>query len=63
LREKTRVRLIISSTEETEHVESGDDASKVKKDFHLREDLVGQVVEYDGNNYVIRFTSAGAGAK
>jgi len=62
-REKARVRLVISSTEETGHVESGDDASKVKKAFHVREDLVGQVVEYDGNNYVIRFTLAGGGTK
>jgi hypothetical protein len=62
-REKTRVRLVISSTKETEHVESGADASKVKKDFHVLEDLVGKVVEYDGNNYVIRFTSAGGGGK
>jgi len=62
-REKARVRLVISSTEETGHVESGDDASKVKKGFHVREDLFGQVVEYDGNNYVIRFTLASGGTK
>ena len=54
-REKSRVRLVISSTEETGHVESGRDASQVKKDFHVREDLVGKVVEYDGDKYVIRF--------
>jgi hypothetical protein len=55
-KEKSRVRLVISSTEETGHVESGGDASKVKKDFHVREDLVGEVVEYDGEQYVVRFT-------
>lgn len=62
LREKSRVRLVISSTEETGHVESGRDASKVKKEFHLREDLVGEVVQYDGDNYLIRFRSTSGGA-
>jgi len=60
-REKSRVRLVISSTEETGHVESGRDASKVTKDFHVREDLVGEVVEYDGDKYVIRFRSTSGG--
>jgi hypothetical protein len=63
LKEKSRVRLVISSTEEIDHVESGADASKVRKDFHVREDLVGQVIEYDGDNYVIRFTSIEGGAR
>ena len=55
------MRLVVSSTEETGHVESGGDASKVKKDFHVREDLVGEVVEHDGDKYVIRFTSTSGG--
>jgi hypothetical protein len=62
-REKACVRLVISSTEETGHIESGEDASKVKKDLHVREDLFGQVIEFDGNNYVIRFTLTRGGGK
>jgi hypothetical protein len=54
-RENALIRLVISSTEHKDHIESGGDASKVKKGFHVREDLVGQVVEYDGDNYVVRF--------
>jgi len=53
--ENALIRLVISSTEQKDHVESGGDASKVKKDFHVREDLVGRVVEYDGDDYVVRF--------
>ena len=54
-RNRSRIRLIISSTDETVHVESGADASEVAKEFHVRKDLVGEVVEYDGETYVIRF--------
>lgn len=53
--ENALIRLVISSTEHKDHIESGGDASKVKKDFHVREDLVGQVVEFDGDDYVVRF--------
>jgi hypothetical protein len=51
----SNVRLVIVHTEHTEHVESGADASKVKKDFSVRTDLIGKVVEWDGNNYAVRF--------
>ena len=63
LKDNSRIRLVISSTEHTDHVDSGGDASKVKKDFHVREDLVGQVVDYDGDSYVIRFGLVAGGVK
>ena len=56
--EDALIRLVISSTEHKDHIESGGDASKVKKEFHVRADLVGQVVESDGDNYVVRFKQA-----
>lgn len=52
---KCPVKLVVVQTENIDHVESGEDASKVKKDFAVREDLVGQVVELDDDNYVVRF--------
>lgn len=52
---KAVVRLVLVHTDNIVHVESGEDASKVKKDFSARTDLVGEVIEYDGENYVIRF--------
>jgi hypothetical protein len=58
-KEKSRVRLVIVNTEDTHHVDSGADASKVKKSFHVREDLVGHVIEYDGDKYTFRFTATG----
>ena len=49
------VRLVVVQTENIDHVESGEDASRLKKDFAAREDLVGEVVELDDDNYVVRF--------
>jgi len=52
------IRLIIVHTDETARIEAGEDASKVKKQFFLRDDLVGKVIEWDGENYAFRFTKA-----
>jgi hypothetical protein len=49
------VRLVIASTLETAKVEAGDDASALRKDFDCRQELVGQVIEFDGHDYVFRF--------
>lgn len=54
-REKSRVRLVIARTSEVARVEAGEDASKIKKEFHPREDLVGEVIAWDGTRYAIRF--------
>jgi hypothetical protein len=45
------VRLVVASTLDTEHVQSGRDASKIKKDFDPKEDLVGEVAELNGDRY------------
>ena len=52
----SNVRLVIVHTEQTGHVEGGADASKVKRNFFVRDDLIGKVIEWDGRNYAIRFT-------
>lgn len=49
------VRLVVASIIETEHVQAGRDASKVKKDFDSKEDVIGEVVELTGEKYVFRF--------
>lgn len=54
-REQSNIRLVIVSTPEQAHVESGKDASLVKKVFHVRPDLVGRVAAFDGSNYVFSF--------
>lgn len=52
---KSKVKLVIVRTDEIGRVEAGEDASSIKKDFHLRDDLIGQVTEFDGENYVFIF--------
>ena len=49
------VRLVIVRTEEVARVEAGEDASKVKKDFFLKEEVVGKVTEWDHDRYAITF--------
>lgn len=52
------VRLVIVRTEEVARVEAGLDASRIKKTFSVRPELVGNVIEWDGENYAFRFTKA-----
>ncbi len=52
---KLPVRLIIASTEETDIVDNGHDASQVKKKFHVRPELIGEIISFDGDNFVIDF--------
>lgn len=55
---KALVRLVIVRTDEVERVEAGEDGGKIKKDFFVREDLVGKVIEWDGENYAFQFIKA-----
>ncbi|MBL8279058.1 MAG: hypothetical protein JNL93_20350 [Pelomonas sp.] len=52
------VRMVVATTTETEFVDQGNDASKVKKTFHVREDVVGRVAFFDGDHYIIEFRRA-----
>ena len=51
----SEVRLVIVRTDEVAHIEAGEDASKVKKDFFLKEEVVGKVTEWDHKQYAITF--------
>jgi len=53
--EKLPVRMVVATAENPEAVERENDASKIKKTFHIREDLVGHVTEFDRNHFVIEF--------
>jgi hypothetical protein len=52
------VRMVVATTSETDFVDQGNDASKVKKTFHVREDVIGRVASFDGDNYVIEYRRA-----
>ena len=49
------VRLVIATAERPEEVEAVCDASKIKKKFSVREDVVGRVTSFDGDSFVIEY--------
>ena len=53
--ENLRIRLVIARTKETEAIDRGVDASKVKKTFGARMDLVGHLTSFEGDEFVIDF--------
>lgn len=50
------VCLVIARTDEVARVEAGEDGSTIKKEFFLKEEVVGKVTEWDGEHYAITFT-------
>ncbi len=52
---KQRVRVVISHTDRPEQVESGADASTLRKSFSVREDWVGRVSRVEGEEYEFEF--------
>lgn len=56
--DKATVRLVIVKTNEVARVEGGEDASTIKKEFILRDDLVGRVSELSSDQYVFQFRKA-----
>lgn len=56
--EGSAVRLVVTSTLETDHVEFGRDASKIRKDFDPKQGLIGEVVDLNGGRCVFRFRRA-----
>lgn len=54
------IRLVISQTKEIAYVEAGKDASKVKKEFFTKEEVIGKVTEWDKTNYAITFVKYGS---
>ena len=52
---KLPVRLVIATADDTTVVDSGNDASKVKKTFHTRPDMIGRITHFDGDKFIIDF--------
>jgi hypothetical protein len=49
------VRLVIVKTNHPEVVERGEEAASLKKEFYIKENVVGKVTVFDGDNFVIEF--------
>lgn len=54
--ENLPIRLVLARTEDANSVDNGHDASSLKKTFSVRTDLVGQIVSFDGDKFVIDFS-------
>jgi hypothetical protein len=57
LKDKLSVRLIVARAEDPEPIIAGEDASKISKEFFVRDDLTGQVTQFDGDFFQITFKS------
>jgi len=58
LRDGLQVRLVIGTSGDPKSVDAGASASDSPKTYHVREDLVGRVVEFDQDRFVIDFARA-----
>lgn len=55
VRDKLLVQVVMVRTNDTEAVDQGVDASTISKRFFVRDDLIGQVTRYDGDDFLIEF--------
>ncbi|MFT2157968.1 hypothetical protein [Pseudomonas putida] len=56
--ENVMVRLVMARTSDPAAVDLGGDASKLKNTFSVREDLIGKLITFDGDNFTIEFRKA-----
>lgn len=52
---KQQVRVVIARTDNEEAVKRGEDASKLRNVFHVRKDWLGEIANWDGDNFEIKF--------
>lgn len=53
------IRLVIADAEDTGTIEIGKGISLLNRRFSIRPDLVGRVVEFDGDRFVLEFEQVG----
>jgi hypothetical protein len=49
------IRMLVATAKEPSLVEAVNDASSIKKTFHIRKDMVGKLLNFDGDNFIIEF--------
>ena len=52
---KLRVRMVVATPRDPARIAARKEARSVPKTFSVREDLVGKVLEFDGDRFVIEF--------
>jgi hypothetical protein len=56
--ESLPVRLVMAKPNNPSELEGVVDASKIEKTFHIRDDVVGKVISFDGDTFIIDFVRA-----
>jgi len=51
----SEIRLVLARTDNPEAVAKGGDASKLNNSFSTREDLIGRLTHFDGDQFTIDF--------
>jgi hypothetical protein len=49
------VRLVIATTNQPDVIDRGEEASSIHKTFHIKENVVGKVVVFDRDNFILEF--------
>jgi hypothetical protein len=49
------VRLVIATTDQPDVVDRGEEAASIKKTFHIKDNAVGKITLFDGDNFSIEF--------
>jgi putative restriction endonuclease len=49
------VRLVVATTDQPDVVDRGEPADKIKKTFHIKPEVEGRVVLFDGDNFRLEF--------
>ena len=55
IKEQSNVRLVIAKSDDPATIDSGEPASGTQNTFGVREDLVGRVSAFDGDEFVLEF--------
>lgn len=53
--ESLPIRLVVATTDQSDVVDRGEPADKIKKTFHVKAEVVGRVTLFDGDNFQIEF--------
>ena len=56
--EQLSIKAVIASTKEKDKVDYGHDASGVEKSFHVRQDWVGEIISFDGDEVIVDFRNS-----
>jgi hypothetical protein len=49
------IRLVVATTDQPDVVDRGEPADKIKKTFHIKPEVEGRVVLFDGDNFRLEF--------